>query len=315
MSDHELAEGVAERVAHLHGATLDDVLAGRVAAPPLDPRPVPGVAAEDLDVGSGATVRVRRYERTGAAPADRPHPGVVWAHGGAWVAGELDMPEADAVARRLCADLDAIVYSVDYRLAPAHPYPAAMDDVVAAFEVAAADRSIDADRIVLGGASAGGNLAAAAAQVLRDRHGPQPAGVVLAYPATDPPGGPYEAERPDVCPPLLWFDREATCLGFSLYLAGTDHHPYAIPAAGELGDLPPTLVTTSALDGLEDQAVRYVELLRAAGVTVTHHRVHGVLHGYLNMTGIVDAADAALARHTTWIAELLGIAPAGGTDR
>ena len=297
-----LADGVEALVAHLHGKTLADVLAGTVEAPVVEPAPVAGVTATDVELPGSVPLRVRRYERDGAAGI---RPAIVWAHGGAWMFGDLDMPEADAVARRLCLALDAVVVSVDYRLAPTHPYPAAMDDLVAAVEVTAEHPHVDAARVVVGGASAGGNLAAAAAQVLRDRGTVALAGVVLAYPATDPPGGPYPPDRPDVVPPLLWFDHDTTNGAFSFYVAGAEDAPYVVPAAGDLAGLPPTLVTTSSLDALEDQAVRYVELLRDAGVEVEHHRIDGVLHGYLNMTGIVAAADAALDRHADWIAARL----------
>ena len=297
-----LAAGVSEAIGYLYDATLEDLAAGRVEAPELHPAPVPGVSTVDVEVGTDPVVRIRRYRHDDAG-VEGPRPAVVWAHGGGWMGGELDMPEADAVARRLCAGLDAVVFSVDYRLALDATYPAAMDDVVAAFDAAAADHEVDGDRITLGGASAGGNLAAAAAQVLRDRGGAQPVAVVLAYPATDPIGGPYDSERPHVCPPLLWFDQAMTSMLFRVYLGGADPHPYAVPAAGDLAGLPPTLVTTSALDGLEDQAVRYVGLLTAAGVDVTHHRAEDLLHGYLNMVGTVAAADAMLERHAAWIEE------------
>ncbi len=301
-----LAPGVEPLSAHLHGQTLDDVLAGRVEAPVQVPAPVLDVVAVDAELpglDDGPAVPVRRYAPEAASSG--PRPGVVWVHGGAWMFGDLDQPEADAVARRLCRTLDAIVWSVDYRLAPTHTFPAALDDVIAAFTAAAADPDVDPALLALGGASAGGNLAAGAAQALRDR-GLPPAVVFLAYPATDPAGGPYPADRPEVCPPLLWFDEPTTNGAFSLYLGGATDPRYAVPAAGDLAGLPPTLVTTSTLDGLADQALRYVDLLTTAGVEVEHHAVDGLLHGYLNMCGTVDAADAALERHAAWLADRLG---------
>lgn len=298
-----LAPGVEALVAHLHGKTYDDVMAGTIDTPAHDPSPVAGVESADIDLPGVPPVPVRRYEPTAAAASARP--AVVWVHGGAWMFGDLDQPEADAVARRLAAQLDAVVFSVDYRLAPAHTFPAALDDVVAAFDGAVDDPAVDPVRVALGGASAGGNIAAGAAQRLRDRGGAQPAAVFLAYPATDPVGGPYPEHRPDVCPDLLWFGQEITAGLFSLYLGGTADTAYAVPADGELAGLPPTLVTTSTLDALETQAVRYAELLRAAGVEVEQHRVDGVLHGYLSMAGTVDAADAALRRHASWLAHHL----------
>ena len=303
-NEHELAPGVEALVAHLHGFTFTDVAAGAVEGPAQDPAPVPGVEATDVDLPGEPPVAARRYR-----PVDRSstrRPGVVWVHGGAWMFGDLDQPEADAVARRLCRDLGAVVFSVDYRLAPTHTFPTALHDVVAAFLAATEDFEVDPARVALGGASAGGNIAAGAAQVLRDRGGPSPAAVFLAYPATDPVGGPYPSERPSVCPELLWFEPDVTTFLFSVYLGGAVDTQYAVPAAGPLESLPPTLVTTSPIDALEDQALRYVDLLRAAGVVAEHHREAGLLHGYLSMVGSVAAADDALARHTMWLAETLG---------
>lgn len=298
-----LAPGVEAHIAHLQGKTVDDLVSGRVHAPSPRPEPVSGVDAVDRLLSGTPPVRARRYEPAG--PGEGPRPGLVWVHGGAWMYGTLDDVEADAVARRLCRRLDAVVVSVDYRLAPADPYPAAVEDVVAAFEAMAADPAVDPTRVALGGASAGGNIAAGAAQALRDRGSQTPAAVFLAYPATDPKGGPYPDERPDVCPQLLWFDPATTGFLFDVYLGGSDADAYAVPAEGTLAGLPPTLVTTSAVDALEAQAVRYTELLADAGVEVAHHRVEDMLHGYLGMCGLVPAADAALDRHAAWLEEQL----------
>jgi acetyl esterase/lipase len=306
MTEHAvLAPGVAEQVEHLYGATLEDLLEGRLAPREPEPAPVAGVTSTDLEVGTDPSVRMRRYERASSSGRDRPC--VVWVHGGAWVAGDLDMAEAEAPCRRWADRLDAVVYSVDYRLAPASTYPAAMDDVVAAFHAARLDPAVDARRVLLGGASAGGNLVAAASQQLRDAGTAPPSCVLLAYPATDPVGGPYARERPAVCPELLWFDQSTIAGAFSLYLGDASPARYATPADGDLIGLPPTLVTTSAIDSLEAQALRYVELLRAADVDVTHHRVERLLHGYLGMVGSVAAADDAFDRHTRWIASRLGV--------
>ncbi len=302
MTADALAPGVEALVAHLRGRTVEDLLAGTIEAPGSEPAPVPGVVATDLALDAPSPVPVRRY-----LPDDRrgSGPGVVWVHGGAWMYGSLDDPEADAVARRMCLRLGATVLSVDYRLAPAHTFPAPIEDVVVALDALAADPAVDPSRIVLGGASAGGNIAAGAALALRDRGGVQPAALLLAYPATDPKGGPYPDERPEVCPQLLWFDPDTTGFLFDVYLGGAAPMPQAVPASGDLGGLPPTLVTTSSLDALADQAVRFAELAAAAGVTVEHHAVDGVLHGYLSMCGVVEAADAALERHLTWIEDHL----------
>lgn len=307
-----LAEGVEPLVAHLYGKTFADIATAGDDALEREPSPVDGLDVTDTTVPIGpdaavasGSVPVRRYEPT--APSSALRPAVTWVHGGAWMFGDLDQPEADAVARRLAARLDAVVYSVDYRLAPAHTFPAALEDVVAAYLGTVADPAVDGDRVIIGGASAGGNIVAGAVQRLRDAGAPMPVGQFLVYPATDPRGGPYGGTRPDVVPEMLWFTQDATTFLFDVYTGGAADQRYATPAVESLHDLPPALVTTSTLDGLEDQALRYADLLAEAGTDVVVHRVDGVLHGYLSMCGIVDAADAALARHADvlagWLAD------------
>ena len=307
-----LAPGVADSVEHLHGRTLEDLLAGRLEVSGREPTPVPGVTSIDHEIDADPPVRVRRYD---PPPLDHPDAsdradtdrrvGIVWAHGGAWVAGGLDMPEADAVARRVSRSLGAVVLSVDYRLAPGAAHSEAVDDLVVAVEALAQDPTVDPDRLAVGGASAGGNLVAIAVRRLCDRGTVRPAATLLAYPATDPFGGPYPARRPSVCPELLWFDQAVTAGAFSISLAGAEPGPANVPAAGDLTGLPPTLVTTAEFDALADQAGRYADLLRAADVDVEHVEVGGVLHGYLDLVGTLSVADDALAAHIAWLAQLL----------
>jgi acetyl esterase/lipase len=266
--------------------------------------PVDGVTATDRTFdGPHGRIPVRIY-RSDRAPASGA-PAFVWNHGGGWMGGDLDMPEADATGRRVALGIDGVVVSVEYRLAPHHLFPVPVDDVVAAFEAVVAQAGvlgIDADRIALGGASAGGHLSALAAA----RTSTPPKAVVLVYPAVDPPAGPY-GERPNDCRRRWWFDREGT-MGLFAGLLGpavdAEHAPAeSLPSvAARGGHLPPTLITTAGVyDGLTAQALRYGELLRADGVDVTVHEVDGVIHGYLNLVGIVDAADAALERHVDWL--------------
>jgi acetyl esterase/lipase len=282
------------------------LLEGEVPQPA--PRPVAGVTATDrVFDGPHGPIPVRVYRSDGAPASGAP--AFVWNHGGGWVGGDLEMPEADATSRRIALGIDGVVVSVAYRLVPAHVFPVPLDDVAAAFEatVSANDElGIDAGRIGLGGASAGGHLSALAAAKVT----PAPKAVVLVYPAVDPPGGPYD-ERPADCRRRWWFDRESA-MGLFAGLLGPavdpEHAPTAsLPTvAARGGHLPPTLVTTAgAYDGLTAQAVRYGELLREDGVDVTVHDVDGVLHGYLNLVGIVDAADAALERHIDWLRQKL----------
>lgn len=299
---------IADRVAHLHDATLAQLLSGEVdGVPPAPPLRRDDVERDDRSIdGPGGSLAVRCYRPAGR---DEPLPALVWAHGGGWQYGDLDMPEADSVAQVVAATAEIAVVSVDYRLAPAHRHPAALDDVVAAWRWASAGGApgIDPAHVGLGGASAGGLLAAAATLVLAgEERGP--AALWLAYPVTDPDGGPYDDPHPD-CPPVLWLGREGTMTLFGTYLAAdpAGAGPPIVPLAGALRQLPPTLVTTAECDSLRAQGERLVTEARAQGVDVVHHHVDGVLHGYLNTVGDSTAADIALERHARWIHRALAV--------
>lgn len=296
-----LDPAIASQVAHLFDATLAQILSGEVqTVPPAAPIERADVVVEPGEVmGPGGPVPVRIYR-----PAEESDslPALVWAHGGGWMYGDLDMPEAHSVAQVVAAETPAVVISVDYRLAPGHTHPAGLDDVAAAVRWVLDEgeaHGIDPARVAVGGASAGAHLAACAALTMRDRL----AAVLLVYPAVDPLGGPYPDERHPDCPPVIWIDRDAIGAMFGMYL-GTDPASAAdsvVPARADLTGLPPLLVTTAECDGLTPQGERFVDLARAAGVDATHHHVDAVLHGYLNTVGDSPRADAALDRHAGWL--------------
>ena len=294
---------VAARVAHLQGVSVEEFFTVGVDAPPPPVvAPVPGVDWVDLDVPApDGSVRLRRYV-PGDAGGD-PRPCLVWCHGGGWGLGDLEMVEAHVVSQRVASALDAIVYSVDYGLAPAHPYPVPQEQIVSAVEHAMADPAVDPLRIALGGASAGGHLAACAAH-RRVVAGAPLAAVFLAYPVADPVDGPYPDVRPDVCPELLWFDADKTAALFVKH-AGASPPSGSVPTRLDPEGFPPTLITSVPADGLGPQAVAYAEHLEAVGVEVEHHEVSRVLHGYLDMVGSVGVADAALDRHLAWLGAAL----------
>ena len=298
---------IAARVAHLWDAHVLQLLSGEVeGVPPGAPMTMDRVRSSDATVaGPGGSVPVRWY-RSDDLRDDALAPALVWVHGGGWQYGDLDMPEADSVAQVVAAGLPGVVVTVDYRLAPQHRHPAALDDVIAAFRQIAAEgpsRGIDTARLALGGGSAGGHLAALAALELAGDE-TAPAALLLAYPVTDPDGGPYEERHPD-CPPVLWLGHEGTMGLFRGYLGDGYDEDHPVPTTGDLSLLPPTLVTTAEADSLRAQASRFVELLCGAGVDVTHHDIEGVLHGYLNTVGDEPWADAALARHVDWLRRTL----------
>lgn len=290
-----------------------ELLSGEVeGVPPAAPITVEGVRRTDDTVpGPGGPIPVRWYRSADLDPAE-PAPTLVWVHGGGWQYGDLDMPEADSVGQLVAAGLPGVVVTVDYRLAPRDRHPAALDDVLAAFRAVVAagpDGGVDADNVALGGGSAGAHLSTVAALDLA-AEGPTPAALLLAYPVTDPDGGPYGERHPD-CPPVLWLGHEGTMGLFRGYLPEDHDGPFPIAVGRDLSALPPTLVTTAEVDSLRPQALRLVELARQAGAEVEHHDVDGVLHGYLNTVGDVSLADAALARHLVWLRSIL--AAASGT--
>ena len=304
---------VAAQVAHLFDATLAQVLSGELPGPPAaGAMRRDDVAVTDGEVpGPGGPVRIRTYRST-ELDAHEPAPALVWAHGGGGRYGGLDMPEADSVAQVAAASLPGEVVSVDYRLAPDHPFPAALDDVVAAYRwVRDGDhgRAVDRSRVALGGASAGAHVAAGATIAFRDA-GQAPAALWLAYPVTDPVSGPYPEQRHPDCPPLLWLDGEAMAGMFATYVgegADADLLPVtAVPGRADLAGFPPTLVATAEADALAPQGRAFAERARGAGVDVTVHDVGGVLHGYLNTVGDSRRADRALALHLHWLAGVLG---------
>lgn len=302
-----LDPAISARVAHLWGAHVLQLLSGEVeGVPPAGPLVVDGVVrTEGVVPGPGGPIPVRWYRSTELA-ADALAPTLVWVHGGGWQFGDLDMPEADSVAQRVAADLPGVVVTVDYRLAPAHRHPAALEDVLAAFRAVlatGASRGVDVERVALGGGSAGAHLSTMATLELA-ADGSSPVALLLAYPVTDPDGGPYEDRHPD-CPPVIWLGHEGTMGLFRGYLPDDHDGNDPIAVGRDLSVLPPTLVTTAEVDSLRPQAIRLVELARAAGVDVEHHDVDGVLHGYLNIVGDEPIADAALDRHIAWLRQAL----------
>ena len=294
---------IAAQVAHLFDATLAQVLSGEVPGAPAGPplRRDDVTIADTTVPGHGGAVPVRVYRPVGT---DETLPALVWVHGGGWQYGGLDMPEADSVAQVVAATVPAIVVSVDYRLAPAHRFPAALDDVVAAHRWVSGGGldGVDTSRVAMGGASAGAHLSAGAALTCRSVE-ERPAALWLAYPVTDPLEGPYPDHRHPDCPPLLWLDRDSVAGLFRTFV-GTpagDLPPTAVPGRADLSGFPPTLVTTAECDALAAQAQAFADAARAAGVEVTVHDVGGLLHGYLNTIGGSPLADRALARHVDWL--------------
>ncbi len=232
-------------------------------------------------------------------PDDTPNPPVtMYFHGGGFAVGDLDTH--DGTAREHAVAAETLVVSVDYRLAPEYPYPAAVEDVWAATRWVAANAEqfgADATRLAVAGDSAGGTLAAVVAQLARDNGGPAIAFQLLWYPSTMwDTSLPSFTENADA--PVL---DTAAITAFTRWYAG--HLDLSNPPAGlapgraaDLSGLPPAYVAVAGHDPLRDDGARYAELLAAAGVTVELHSADTLVHGYLGYSGVVPAATEATER-------------------
>ena len=255
--------------------------------------PEPVYQVDDLAIpGPGGELALRVYRPSG----ERPLPVLAYFFGGGWVLGTIDT--ADGVSRSLANSSGALVVVVGYRLAPEHPFPAAIDDCYATVRwIAEHSGEIGADpaRLVVGGDSAGGNLAAAVA--LRARaEGPALAGQLLVYPNTDQLAD-DESMRAATDPYL--FNRHSVAWYRKHYLASPADaaSPLASPLrAASLAGLPPALVITAEYDPLRDQGEAYARRLADEGVQVELSRYPGTAHGFFTMAGTVDASRAAIAQ-------------------
>ena len=232
-------------------------------------------------------------------------PVLVFFHGGGWVIGDLD--SHDVVCRKLADEGQLIVISVDYRLAPEHKFPAAVDDAITATKWIADNSKrlgIDALRLTVGGDSAGGNLAAVVAIAARDGNGPAIAGQVLIYPATD-----FTMAHPSHSEPetsillthsvIRWFRDH--------YLNGAAdvHNWRASPVrAKTLIGLPPAYVLTAGADPLRDEGDEYAARLKEAGVPVTYRHFPGQFHGFFTMGKLLQQANVAASEIGAWLKAL-----------
>lgn len=242
-------------------------------------------------------IRVYRPEQA----AERP-PTVIFYHGGGFALGSLD--GYDSVCRALTAHTEAIVVSVDYRLAPEAQFPEPVKDAYAAAEYIAENAAVfggDPDRVVIAGDSAGANLATVVALLARERDGPALDQQVLVYPGTNH-GFDTESYRENR---RGYFLSKAEMQWFwELYLPDEIHgmNPCASPLrARDLSGLPPATVITAEFDPLRDDGIAYADRLSDAGVDVSHHHYDGAMHGFLNMVAdpelpqARDALDAVAA--------------------
>ena len=250
----------------------------------------PDVAAvRDIAIpGPGGDIGARVYE-----PSADPPGTIVYYHGGGWVIGTLDTWEAPC--RTLAVDSGCRLVSVDYRLAPEHPFPAAADDAYAALVWSAANLA-GGKPVVVAGDSAGGNLAAVTSLRARDEGGPAIALQVLVYPVADHDlATAAYAEHGDSglflgTKDMAWF--------WDQYTPNTADrsNPYASPLrASDHSKLPPAYVVIAEYDPLRDDGLAYAAKLRAAGVPVTVRRYDDQMHAFFTMVNLIDAANEAMA--------------------
>jgi acetyl esterase/lipase len=253
---------------------------------------------EDLCIpGPSGEIPIRIYRPEG----NGPFPVLVYFHGGGWVICNLDTH--DSLCRHLSNRASCVVVSVDYRLAPEHKFPAAVEDAYAATLWTAENSGsiqVDPDRIAVGGDSAGGNLATVISLMAKDRGVPGLVFQLLVYPVTDLSSMDNSTYREHGRDYIL--TKDSMVYYGSHYVAREEDalNPYASPLLAEdLSGLPPALVITAELDVLRGEGEEYANRLREAGVPVRYSCYKGMIHAFFSMTGIVDrtmdAVDEAAA--------------------
>lgn len=293
MSEYPVSSQMRTFITKTESFTSDDSsLAGlrenydRMCRAFTPPRPE-GLLIEDFSIGG---VSVRSYQPVAPSSTDA-WPCFLYMHGGGWVVGDLD--SHDFICFELATVLQVLVIAIDYRLAPEHPFPAAYEDCRAvwqAIQAGQAPYAIDVQRLVVMGDSAGGNLAAALCQGLRDDGQPLPRAQVLIYPGL---GGPSDLpSRGDCMDAPLLSSADTDCY-LALYLQGSGKpSPYAMPLlAADFSGLPKAFIAVAQFDPLRDDGMLYAERLQAAGVATVLYPGKGLVHGCLRARRQVPEVD------------------------
>ena len=271
-----------------------------------NPEPPELMSAEPLSIPAPhSTIPARIYTPKTLRKKDGLASCLVFFHGGGFVIGNLD--SHDVACRKLADEGQLIVIAVDYRLAPEHKFPAAVEDVVTATKWVADNArqfGIDASRLSVGGDSAGGNLAAVVAISARDGNGPAIAGQVLIYPGTD-----FAMTHPSHSEPetsillthsvIRWF-RDNYLNG----AADVDDWRASPARVKDLTGLPPAYVLTAGADPLRDEGDEYAHRLKEAGVPVTYRTFPGQFHGFFTMGKLLQRANVAAREIGDWLKAL-----------
>lgn len=290
------------RVTPLWEMTPEEARAASAAAPPRGTYPDQPAATVDLSIPvADGHLGARAY----LPSADDSLPVVAYFHGGGWVLGSVD--GHDRVCQQLAVRIPAVVVSVDYRLAPEHPFPVPVEDAMAATRwIAEHAHEIggDASRLAVAGDSAGANLSAVVCLRSRDEGGPDIRFQLLVYPVTDLTMS-SESYRANAEGYLLtrtfmeWFIQH--------YLQGASpEHPHASPlSASDLSALPPALVITAEFDPLRDEGEAYAARLREAGVDARTSRYDGMIHGFFGMDALFAGSRRAQEEASAALREAL----------
>jgi acetyl esterase len=268
----------------------------------VQPEPPEMQSVEDMSVPAPhGAIPVRVYKPLTLSKTDFAA-GLVYYHGGGWVIGDLD--SHDVACRQIATTADSIVVAVDYRLAPEHKFPAAIDDCIAATDWVArnaAKLGIDQDRLFVGGDSAGGNLAAVVAMHARDNNGPGIKGQVLVYPVTDLAMTHASHKDPETSVLLThdgmrWFRDH--------YLADhkqIDDWRVSPLRMSNLKGLPPAFVLTCGADPLHDEGEEFARRLKHAGNDVVHVNYPGQMHNFLVMGRVLPEANKLIDELAGWL--------------
>lgn len=299
---HQQTAAVLEMMKQLGAPPLHELSAqqGRTAYAAM--RTVSTVQLHEIRDFEADGVKCRHYRATDATPA----PLLIYYHGGGWVIGDLD--SHDDICRKLARDAKCNVIAVDYRLAPEHPAPAAVDDCIAATKwifANATSLGIDPTRIAIGGDSAGGNLSAIVAM----HADVKPVFQLLVYPATDMRMG-QQSHKDNAQGYLLTADSMKWFIGH--YLQGDEKKkldPMVSPllsSEAALKKSPPTLVITAEFDPLRDEGEEYAAKLASLGVPTSTVRFNGQIHAFFGMSELLDDAAAAVALSASYLRKYLG---------